>query len=364
MENKFNAIYFDGSSSKANKVIVILENIRWCIKSKDNSFQDIIWDLDKIQKPEVYISGFYSYTYGNIPRQILEISDKTFETTIESQYPKFSLTRKSDSFIFENKIRSSLFFILFFVGISLFGYFVAIPHLSESFVANLQTKTVENIGDFLFENMEAEIDINDSLSILMQDFANKIEQESPFEIQVKVSNSDIVNAFAMPGGKIVVYKGLLDKIENENQLLALLGHEFTHTNERHVLKNLVTNLSGYLLISLVVGDVNGVIAILLENAHMVKQLSFTRELEKEADIYGISLVEKNQADPNGMHELFSLIHEESDTSSHKLLEYISTHPDMSERIEYTKSLAENKPQKTNMVLRKKWLLLKEKLYEL
>ncbi|MFT4646195.1 MAG: hypothetical protein ACI8ZX_002620, partial [Planctomycetota bacterium] len=47
MENKFDAIYFDGSSSKANKVIVILENIRWCIKSKDNSFQDIIWDLDK-----------------------------------------------------------------------------------------------------------------------------------------------------------------------------------------------------------------------------------------------------------------------------------------------------------------------------
>lgn len=364
MKTQFEAIYFDGKFSKANKVVLVLENIHWRIKSTDNSFQDILWNLDEIQKPAVYIVGFKSYTYGNIPKQVLEITNKDFKNSLESMYPRFSLTRKNESFLFENKFRSIALMILFFIGVSLFGYFIIIPHLSESFVANLPAEKVEDIGAFLYENMEKEIDINDSLSILMQDFANEIQQESDFEMQVKVSNSDIVNAFAMPGGKIVVYKGLLDKIENENQLLALLGHEFTHTNERHVLKNLVKNLSGYLLISLVVGDTNGIIAILLENAHIINQLSFSRELEKEADIYGINLIAENNADPNGMHELFSLMQESSDTSSHKLLEYISTHPDMKDRIEYTKSLAQDKPVKTNKILREKWLKLKDELYDL
>ena len=70
-KDTYQAIYFDGKSSKAKKVNLVLELRKWRIVSLDNSFEDIQWKIEKVQKPEVYISGFYSYTYGSIPKQIL-----------------------------------------------------------------------------------------------------------------------------------------------------------------------------------------------------------------------------------------------------------------------------------------------------
>lgn len=363
MKTEFESTFFDGISSKANKVNLVLEKNQWRIKSLNNSFEDIVWQLEKIQKPEVYTSGFYSYTYGEIPRQILEISNSELENALTISYPRISLIRETDSYFFKNKFKTISLLIVFLVSSALFSYFVLIPILSDTFVNSLNPKTVEDIGDFLFDNMKAELDINEDLSILMQDFADEIDCESEFKLKVKVSDLETVNAFAMPGGNILIYRGLLEKIENENQLLALLGHEFTHTTKRHVLSNLVNNLSGYFIISLFVGDANGIIAVVLENAHLLKQLSFTRELEKEADIEGIAMIEENLADPNGMHELFSIMNIKTDTSDHVIFDYLYTHPNMNERIKYTKELAENMEVLENDTLKAKWMLIKEEMYD-
>ena len=178
-----------------------------------------------------------------------------------------------------------------------------------------------------------------------------------------VVDSEIVNAFAIPGGFIVVYSGILDIMEDERELAALLAHEASHINERHSLRMMSRNLSTYLLLSILTGDVGGFSSVIVDNSNMFSTLSFSRGLEQEADLEGLDLMVKSDIDPQGMVELFKKFasHEEevkaelteqlsSDSLSAKAdeeasndsessswrqaIELLSTHPNPENRMEY------------------------------
>jgi len=134
---------------------------------------------------------------------------------------------------------------------------------------------------------------------------------------------------------------LLDELTNASQLAALLGHEVAHIKKRHALKNVSRNLSGYLFISILFGDINGISTILIENAHMFKQMSFSRILERQADEEGIEMLINNGINPKGMQELFQILKDETKTNMYKEFKYIYSHPLLNERIDYIKSKIEN-----------------------
>ena len=72
-------------------------------------------------------------------------------------------------------------------------------------------------------------------------------------------------------------------MKSYDQLVALLGHEVSHVNNRHSIKILTRNLAGYMMISLVFSDLNGIMSVLAENAQQLRSLSYSREFEEEAD---------------------------------------------------------------------------------
>ena len=98
--------------------------------------------------------------------------------------------------------------------------------------------------------------------------------------------------------------GILEIMEEEEELAALLAHEVSHINGRHSLRTISRNLSNYLLVSILTGDVGGFSSIIIENSDLISSLSFSRSLEKEADLEGINLMVKADIDPRGMVDLF------------------------------------------------------------
>ena len=167
------------------------------------------------------------------------------------------------------------------------------------------------------------MEIDEEASANLQDFVDEMEIESTFPLQVYVANRSEMNAFALSGGKIIIFSSLLEKIENEAQLSALIGHEISHIEKRHVLKNLARNFAGAIFVSVLFGDVNGATTVLKDNAHMFTQLSYTRSLEKEADIFGLDIMRNNDVDLHGMPQLFEILQKETPID---VPTYLSNHP--------------------------------------
>ncbi|MCV6628006.1 MAG: M48 family metallopeptidase [Cellvibrionaceae bacterium] len=94
------------------------------------------------------------------------------------------------------------------------------------------------------------------------------------------------NAFALPGGHIIVTDQLLEMTDNENEILAILAHEAGHVEHHHGLRNIIQSLGVAALISTIVGDVSGMAeAILVAAPVVMQQMAYTRDLEREADAY-------------------------------------------------------------------------------
>ena len=101
-------------------------------------------------------------------------------------------------------------------------------------------------------------------------------------IQTAVLATPIPNAFALPGGKVYLFSGLLAKAENPDEIAGVLAHEFGHLQHRDNTRNLIYNGGTSFLIGLLFGDVTGSGALIFASRSLVTA-SYSREAEQDAD---------------------------------------------------------------------------------
>ncbi|MBK7149487.1 MAG: M48 family metallopeptidase [Bacteroidetes bacterium] len=168
---------------------------------------------------------------------------------------------------------------------------------------------------------------------MINDFFKKLNYPTDYNIRVVVVKDNVVNAYALPGGRIVVYEGILRKMDDYRELTALLSHEFSHVQLKHSTRNIARSLSSALLLSVLFGDASGITAIIIENADAIKQLGYSRQLEEDADRNGLALMKKRKIDPHGMKELFETLQKESEGEEDGY-KFLSTHPLTKDRITF------------------------------
>jgi predicted Zn-dependent protease len=148
-----------------------------------------------------------------------------------------------------------------------------------------------------------------------------------------VIENDELNAFAIPGGYIYVYTGLMETLDDEAQLAAVLAHEVGHVTARHSTERLTTMYGYSMLAGLILGnDPNfwaGLAADLFSTTGM---LAYSRSNEYEADRLGVTYTNSAGYDPAGMSELLAKFQMTERGEPSKLEEWLSTHPPTSERV--------------------------------
>jgi predicted Zn-dependent protease len=216
------------------------------------------------------------------------------------------------------------------LGLIVWSYFYLLPPVAERTATLLPESFDTMLGDTFMDTFVDENEIDSVKTQVLEAFAAQIAFKNTKPLHFAVVESDEVNAFALPNGQIVVYSGILDKLQNSSELSALLAHEAIHINQRHSIKMLSRNLAGYFMISLIFSDVNGMMAVLADNAHQLHSLSYSRKFEREADEQAMKILMDNHINPNGMVELFELIEREEKITIPKI---ISTHPVTQERKE-------------------------------
>ena len=143
-----------------------------------------------------------------------------------------------------------------------------------------------------------------------------------------------VNALALPGGYIFITRGMLEKLETEAQLAAILGHETTHVVARHsmaqISKRRVMNVAT--LATLASGAAPPEVMQLTMITNQVMTMQYSRQDEKEADLAGLDYMVAAGYDPNGMLEIMRILQKEHPGG--KQYEFFSTHPHPENRFYY------------------------------
>ncbi|KAH7439972.1 hypothetical protein KP509_04G085200 [Ceratopteris richardii] len=141
--------------------------------------------------------------------------------------------------------------------------------------------------------------------------------------EVLVVNQDIVNAFCLPGGKIVVYTGLLKRFPSDKEIATVLGHEIGHVVARHAAERMtrhifLTLVQLFFLAFLYAPD------LLQSMSTLFLELPFSRSQELEADHIGLLLMAAAGYDPQTAPYVYEKLGEI--TKSSELLQYVTTHP--------------------------------------
>ena len=160
------------------------------------------------------------------------------------------------------------------------------------------------------------------------------------KINVYVSKSNEINAYALPGGHIVFNAGLLKKAKRPEEILGVAAHELAHVSRRHGIKNVLQGAGLFLVIQTLFGDMTGIAALLADQGQFILLQKFSREFESEADHDGFGYLINAQIDPLGLRDFFKLLQNEhpEETELSKGLSYLSTHPQTAERIQTVENL--------------------------
>ena len=168
-----------------------------------------------------------------------------------------------------------------------------------------------------------------------------------FEFEVHVLDSPELNAFAMPGGQMAVYTGLLKEASGPEEVMGVLAHEVQHVVCRHGLRSVYGGLRWQLLAFVLAGDGTGLHSQLLSSGAFLATLSYGRDMEREADAQGVKLLQSNGYDASGVVKFFKKLDEKQGGLEGKL-KYLSTHPTSKERIDNLEKLIQGSPKGENM----------------
>lgn len=166
-------------------------------------------------------------------------------------------------------------------------------------------------------------------------------QPLPEDIRVKVHYlpDDTVNAFATLGGHIMVYQGLIDSIDSENALAMVLAHEIAHVRYRHPIQGLSQGLVIQLLLNALTGS-NHTLQGVAGSSSLVGMMSFSRDMEREADAYALAVLEKRYGHTIGAETFFSRMLQQQQRP--EWAAFLESHPNLGERIELIVQSQSNK----------------------
>ena len=152
-----------------------------------------------------------------------------------------------------------------------------------------------------------------------------------------VLNTEVINALALPGGKIYITRGLLKRLDNEAELAAVLGHETGHVTAKHSVHHLQRQLG----ISLILTAIDYTLSkdnptrlrALAQVSASLVNLSYSRDDEYQADELGVEYAYRAGYDPWAMLGVLQTLHEAQEREPSEFEEFMHTHPLTSKRIE-------------------------------
>ena len=263
-----------------------------------------------------------------------------------------------------NRASGIIITVALFVGLIL----LASTRAADLIVNLMPVKWDEKLGEIAYPSAiqaiaPGNVKIEDKYILeSMDEIKNRLEKalvKSPFKYNVTILKSPVENAFALPGGKIVILTGIIQKVDSAEELAGILAHEIMHVEKRHAMRQMISQLGLFTLFQLVLGNSADAGSVILEMGTELLSLGYSRSMETEADYEGIKLLSSAQVPADGMIRFFEKMSEnEKELQS---MQWLLTHPLSKKRAEeLTKVYNNHKPEKIKK-FSSNWNIIKSRL---
>lgn len=165
---------------------------------------------------------------------------------------------------------------------------------------HISLETEARLGELSFNQVRGRLDLVQSgpAPEVVREIGARLTQGSAYDYQWFVAASPEVNAFAMPGGYMVVYTGLIRAAGGAEELAGVLAHEAQHVERRHTLRHLIHTLGWQAMLSLAMGNLSG--GAWGQLVDQLGRLKYSRDLEREADLRGLEALRRAGIGADGM----------------------------------------------------------------
>jgi Zn-dependent protease with chaperone function len=320
------AIYFDGKSSRRHPVTLAFKE-QLEINGDEGGLA--AWSYGDIRRADG-VAGTLRLTCQAAPQLArLEIRDAAAAAELISR-----CTRLDENVPGRHSVAAivgwSLAALASIVAVVLFGVPLAADRLAPLVPAALERR----IGDVAEQQIKVlfggrtcdNAPGRAALDKLVAAIGDSAGMEMP--IQAAVLDTPIPNAFALPGGKVYVFKGLLAKADNADEIAGILAHEIGHLKHRDSTRNLIYNGGTSFLIGLLFGDITGSGALVVASRSLVTA-SYSREAEQNADSFAIDAMRRLGRPTKPMGELMFRV---TGKQEEKSLSLLASHPLTEDRL--------------------------------
>lgn len=217
------------------------------------------------------------------------------------------------------------------------AYLYGVPMLASRIVGLVPPAWETSLGETVAAQMEASLG-DDGLGFEVCDtnpdsLANRAIARfgaaamegtgSPFTLDIKVVRSSIPNAFALPGGQVFFFSGLLEQAETQDEFAGVLAHEVGHVAHRHGMEQLISTAGTGALIGFILGDMTG-ISVAAGLGATIIDARFSRDAERQADAFAARVADRMDFNPAGLADLINRVG--ADDEFTRALALLSTHP--------------------------------------
>jgi len=345
MQRLWHGVYLNGRSAKRHPITIQLAREALHIRTSDD--RSVTWPYNRIRQ----IQGSYEgepvrLEYGAEPAQSIVVQDIGFLDALQEA----AVTRighvhdpRRRTLRLRLTVVSALALVPVIAGLYLWG----IPSVANILAPLMPLSWEERLGNSVFEHVApADLRCNDARrSAKLERILGRLSaavSDSPYHLQLTVVDRPVINAFALPGGRIVVLRGLLEAADTPEQLAGVLAHELQHVYKRHSVRAVMEQVSTGLLIAAVTGDITGTLASGIEGARVLGMLRYSRLHEEEADREGLRMLKAAEIDAAGMIAFYRMM-EGKQSRRTNAPSYLSTHPDTGDRIANLVTLAGPSP---------------------
>ena len=193
-----------------------------------------------------------------------------------------------------------------------------------------------SIGEAVSARMEqqydvvTDVDVNERARRVLDRIAAVCDRKD-ITYFIKVFDKDIMNAVSLPGGYVYIFKGLLDKLETDDQIAGVIAHEVAHITARHAVKR-IQNAYGAMILQGLATQSSAKVAQGVNFALISLFSEYSQQDEFEADRLGVKYLKKAGYDPNAMVEVLVKLREDQEKSPAREYSYWRTHPFIPQRI--------------------------------
>lgn len=335
LQIKTNGVFFESSSINYH---IEFANLSISVGGASNRF--IFFSDSTINSISVYTSD------KSILKNTILVSNNKFKQEIKKSKSTLNTPLKG--------------IIVFLIIITLFitSLYLLKDKMVEGIANQVPISWEKKAGDKLFSTLSLQYHFikNDSLKKEFIKVAKplfcQIEKEG-YKIDLHFVKDPTINAFALPGGKVIIQTGLIKNAKSWEEVMGVLSHELSHVTKRHHIRGIINNLGVFAILSATVGDVSAIAGTFINMGGELASLSNSRDFEIEADEKGMKYLINAKINPAGLISFFETLEKEEktilDSTSVKNIDlsFLSTHPDTKSRIKkLKKQQKEDKTQHT------------------